>query len=185
MIFFMGILQSCPVLCLLCTFQELGIPFRALGISEMNPAYQNFCKVNHLFEHLHATMEEQTCDAPCLLHSGVDHCSVASGAGGEFQSPTFACFGTPCPPFSPQRPKRFHSGSVQEHHAYMTTFQGAVSFMKRFEPKIAIMEQVEGFDQRFSSDEDETPKTRPGERCNIDVFDFSSKGCVLLQCSFL
>lgn len=32
--------------------------------------------------------------------------------------------------------------------------------MKRFEPKTAIMEQVEGFDQRFSSDEPETPKTR-------------------------
>ena len=150
------------LVCRLCICQELGIPFRAIGISEMNPAYQNFRKENHLFEHLHATMEEQSCGAPCLLHSGVDHCNPAVGADGEFQSPAFACFGTPCPPFSPQRPKRFHRGSVQEHHAYMTTFQGAVSFMKRFEPKTAIMEQVEGFDQRFSSDEHETPKTRPG-----------------------
>ena len=94
----------------------------------------------------------------------------------SFRALPLHALGLHVPPF-PLRPTRFHKGSVQEHHAYMTTFQGAVSFMKRFEPKTAIMEQVEGFDQRFSSDEPETPKTR------LDVLRICA-ATVLLQCSF-
>lgn len=71
-----------------------------------------------------------------------------------------ACFGTPCPPYSTQRPKRFSDGAVKDHPSFNTTFVGAYNFLFKYEPMVAIMEQVEGFDLRFASGTDETPRDR-------------------------
>lgn len=87
------------------------------------------------------------------------------------RSPRLLIMGTPCDPFSSQRPKWFHCGSVKDHGHYRTTFGSAYEMLQVLELVLAVMEQVAGFDKPYSTDEDFTPKQRPGplmgNRCGI------------------
>lgn len=69
-------------------------------------------------------------------------------------------YGTPCTPFSKQRAKRHVSGSVISHDKYQVTFEEALGWMAEFLPKASTMEQVRGFNEKISVDEDETPMER-------------------------
>ena len=84
---------------------------------------------------MHESLEEQV----------EDIADVADSDSGAM----LACFGTPCPPYSTQRPKRFSDGTVKDHPSFNTTFVGAYNFLFKYEPMVAIMEQVEGFDLRL------------------------------------
>ena len=91
--------------------QALGIDFHCHGISETNMSYLAFCEHNHSCDHMHGSLESQMKDERCLLHSsetGRACCVLPHGVD-------FLCMGTPCPPFSRQRPKRFASGTVKQH----------------------------------------------------------------------
>ena len=71
-----------------------------------------------------------------------------------------AVLGTPCPPFSTQRTKRFKVNSVREHAAYGTTFNSTLAFLETFNPVTAVLEQVAGFDMPESEADETTPLTR-------------------------
>ena len=153
------IILSCELLWF-ALLQELGIPFTCIGISEKDPAYRSFVTNNFPdVKHVHETLQEQSCGAACLLHR-VSGDSFSGCACGPDQPPQLAVLGTPCDPYSRQRPKRFISGSVKTHKDYGTTFSDTYDFLRQHEPKICVMEQVPGFNMPFSSDDDETPKDR-------------------------
>lgn len=140
-------------------YQELGIPFTCVGMAEKNADFQEFLRLNFQPSHLHATIADQTQDAPCLLHPYGETCECSSECGSQ-GSPDLACLGTPCPPFSRARPKRFCDGSVKGHSDYSTTFAGAVAFLTKYEPRVCIVEQVDGFGNPFSASDSECPKDR-------------------------
>lgn len=64
----------------------------------------------------------------------------------EDTAPDLGCIGTPCQPFSRQRTKRHHPGSVQAHKDYNATFKDLLDWLVHFEPKAGFAEQVEGFE---------------------------------------
>lgn len=69
--------------------------------------------------------------------------------------------GTPCNPFSTQRAKRFASGDVKQHVLYKHTFADVFAMLDTYRPATATMEQSFGFDLPFSTEEAETPMSRP------------------------
>ena len=97
-------------------------------------------------------MSEQLRGRPCLSHPH-GSCSIANV--------DYLVFGTPCNPFSTQRPKRFADGSVKSHQLAHHTFQEALDMLQAFEPPTATMEQTEGFGMREDSSTDTTPLERP------------------------
>lgn len=140
--------------------QALGVPFEVMGTSEPNSLYRDYQLANFPgIQHMHSTMEEQHMFSPCNLHPRADECRPCDG-----ESPQLACFGTPCPPFSRQRQKRFASGSVKQHKAFEVTFVDAFRWLQAFEPIVAVMEQVEGFNIKESADVEQTPYARHKSR---------------------
>ena len=156
-------------------FEELGIPYDCKSMSEKCQAFRDFCSSNYPegFEHVYETMEDQAEKGPCLLHP-TGECKV--------ESVDLACFGTPCDPYSRQRPKRWVDGSVKAHEDYGTTFQASVNLLKAYEPKVAIMEQVDGFDMKYGGDDDATPLSRPVASCSLRR---SVQASLFLVCVFL
>lgn len=140
------------------SLQALGIPFRSLGTSEPNASYRAYQILNTpSIEHMHCKMDEQAEGFPCQLHPAAGACFP-----GESQSPQIAVFGTPCPPFSRQRAKRFVKNSVEDHSAFSVTFTDTYKWLLVYQPVTAIMEQVLGFDCKDSVDsEGPTPYARP------------------------
>lgn len=118
-------------------------------------SYLAFCEHNHSCDHMHGSLESQMKDERCLLHSaetGRACCALPHGVD-------FLCMGTPCPPFSRQRPKRFASGTVKQHRDANTTFMHAGAFLEKYEPRVAVLEQVEGFIMPMAAGETDTPLT--------------------------
>jgi hypothetical protein len=135
--------------------QELGLGFATLSCSEPNTSFQRFVLANHSPMHFHSTMNHQTAGCACVLHPLAESCAADPGVVNV------AVFGTPCPPFSTQRAKRRVDGSVQAHAAYLTTFEDSISWLSKFEPITACMEQVLGFDMAVSTSDSSTPMNRP------------------------
>ena len=138
--------------------QALEIPFTCCGVSEPNLVYQDFEKANHAacVEHMHNTMSDQTVGAGCLLHPKSEECNLGQGH-------SLAVFGTPCPPFSTMRTKRFQEGSVKSHQLHDVTFKESVQWLQSFRPAAAILEQVAGFDKPEVAGGHHTPLHRsPG-----------------------
>ena len=109
---------------------------------------------NHKVEHVHPTFAEQNAGKPCILHPHSPSCARPVNAD-------LGVFGTPCDPFSLQRGKRFHDGSVKQHALYSVTFTDALNFLlDPGAPKAVIMEQVEGFNEPESDSESEIPMNR-------------------------
>ena len=73
--------------------------------------------------------------------------------------------GSPCPPFSTQRPKRFSDGAVKAHAQFDLTMEQVIALYALYEPEKAVLEQVWGFCMPFCSGSDETPKSRQGSIC--------------------
>lgn len=118
-------------------------------------SYLAFCEHNHSCDHMHGSLESQMKDERRLLHSsetGRACCVLPHGVD-------FLCMGTPCPPFSRQRPKRFASGTVKQHRDANTTFMHAGAFLEKYEPRVAVLEQVEGFIMPMAAGETDTPLT--------------------------
>ncbi|CAE7556051.1 unnamed protein product [Symbiodinium sp. CCMP2592] len=120
---------------------DLGIDFKVVSVSDPCRAYREFCCANHdSIEHVHLNMSDQIHGAACEKHSHAESCVI-------HDEPMLAVLGTPCPPFSVQRAKRFKSGTVKHHKSYNTTFESALLFLETFNPVTAVLEQVPGFDQ--------------------------------------
>ena len=130
--------------------QALRVPYRAVGTSEPNPEFREYQALNHEgIEHMHLTMEDQHRARPCTLHKHAESCDPCASLPGG--CPQLAVFGTPCPPFSRQRTKRFAENSVREHQAFAVTFEDTFKWLQKFEPITALMEQVKGFNARESA----------------------------------
>ena len=72
----------------------------------------------------------------------------------------FGICGAPCDPFSRQRSKRFHDGSVKDHSDYGVLMTETINFYKKYEPHAGIVEQVFGFKMACSSSDRETPMNK-------------------------
>lgn len=145
-----------------CCHQELGIAFDILSVSESNRGYRKFLEVNFgdRIRHMFEDFQDQIDGKPCLLHQG--QCLSCTGCGNSVEPADLAVLGTPCRPFSRQRTKRWANGSVQSHQHFKTTFSTAYNFLEVKNPQCCILEQVEGFDAPFSSEDPVTPKQRQG-----------------------
>ena len=138
----------------LAAWQALDIPFKAMGASEPNMMFRSIIQRNVDVAHLHGTMLEQTQGKPCTLHKGSCGCSM--------QVCDLCIFGTPCPPFSCQRVKRYQSGSVVDHPLAEITFRDARE-MILFGHRCVVMEQVAGFERPEEAGGGlTTPLKRPG-----------------------
>ena len=110
--------------------------------------------------HFFSTVADQIAGEDCSYHS-----SGAPVICSEPTAPDLGCIGSPCQPFSRQRVKRHHPGSVQAHKDYDTTFTDLVDWLVHFEPKAGFAEQVEGFelpDLKTSANK-VTPLDRPAQ----------------------
>ena len=124
-------------------WQALGIPYVAKGASEPNAVFRKVLQANFCPEHMHRTMREQLSEDPCLCHPDARNCKI--------EACDLAVFGTPCPPFSSQRVKRFQDGSVAQHNLTSITTQDAMDMLCDVGHKAVIMEQVAGFDKAESA----------------------------------
>lgn len=136
------------------TFEALGIPYELVGASEINPSFRSVIQANFTVKHLHNTMKDQVDSAACLLHrDSCDSCRLTPC--------DLAIFGTPCPPFSEQRTKRYRSGSVKEHPLTRVTMEDARDMIVLGGHKAVVMEQVQGFDRaEVAGDAEFTPMRR-------------------------
>ena len=147
--------------------QALGIPFVVLSASDPNMKCRAFVEANypdHAPPHWFADISEQYDGKACTKHpygTGCDACSVGS------QGLDFAITGSPCHPFSVQRSERLRGVNIQEHSEYHTTMSSLLRWSKCFEPKVWVMEQVEGFDMPVQQKNsmtrpEQTPLQKPG-----------------------
>ena len=140
--------------------QLLGFRFQSISASDLKPESYEMIRENfHDLTHFYMSMDDQTRGTGCVH-------SKASGCAGfmpnfHVESPDLGITGTPCQPFSRQRVKRSAPGSVAGHKAYDTTFTDLVCWLHSFEPKVAIVEQVEGMDIRESSACPTSPLQQP------------------------
>ena len=110
-------------------------------------------EANFAVEHMHASLDAQTDGQICLKH--------------RLQSKGCLCFdcslgiaGTPCKPYSLQRPKRFADGSVKGHRDHKLTESELVSWLAQTCPEAGFFENVPGWDMPEHVDEAETPMAR-------------------------
>eukprot|EP00439_Symbiodinium_sp_Y106_P008465 s6826_g1.t1 len=122
------------------TPQALEIPFVPVGAANTNDRFRAYvqCTVHEPVRHFHASMEDQVSGVCCTLHGGQDGCAVEAAGVVDI-----AVAGSPCPPFSMQRSKRFLDGTVEQHPLFYVTDDILPKWLVRFEPKFAVLEQVQ------------------------------------------
>ncbi|CAE7926006.1 unnamed protein product, partial [Symbiodinium necroappetens] len=135
----------------------LEIPFVPVGAADINDRFRAYvrCTVREPVSHFHASMEDQVSGVCCTLHRGQAGC-IGEPAGVV----DIAVAGSPCPPFSMQRSKRYLDGSVEQHPLYYVTDDILPRWLVRFEPKFAVLEQVMGFDRPTEAGQSVTPLQR-------------------------
>ena len=161
----------CWMLTLLC-LQALGVDYQVVSASEIVPSYRAWCDDNFpgKFSHFYKSMDSQ------LEGSGL--CELCSKSelvrllGDKVCKPKeslrpnsfveLMVSGSPCDPFSIQRSKRWHDGSVNHHYQFDITMKSVVQMYLEYEPEKGILEQVWGFTMPFAAGSCETPKERQG-----------------------
>ena len=120
-----------------------------LSASEANPNFRQFFLENNkpgTFGHVHRLVEDQVKGSPCELHPTAKKCrALMMESKSELTEVDLMCSGSPCDPYSTQRSTRFSTGSVGSHCDYQTTFKHIVAAYMTFNPKVGIVEQVQGF----------------------------------------
>lgn len=116
--------------------------------------FRQFIAANYETKHLHKTFSDQNDCKACTLHAPGSSC-------GRPKHVDLAIMGTPCDPFSEQRAKRYHDGTVRHHPLYDVTFKDAMHLLtSRNSPNAVILEQVLGFNKGETRTDDSTPMTR-------------------------
>ncbi|CAE7654418.1 unnamed protein product [Symbiodinium sp. CCMP2456] len=136
-------------------FKALEIPFVCVGASDTDSGCREFLMLNHgaVIQHMHSAMHDQTEGRPCHFHKDAESCKLGKGH-------SIGVFGTPCPPYSQMRSKRYVTGSVKAHSSYSVMFTEAILWLQEHCPCVAVLEQVPGFDHRESDDVARTPLSR-------------------------
>ena len=111
----------------------------------------------------------------CCLCKGSLLGSNPCKASDDGQQVDILFTGSPCPPFSTQRVKRFQPGAVVEHSLYRVTDTAVQRLILQEEPKKMVLEQVWGFCLPYDTTTSETPK----DRCPMIPF-----WCLLFFCNF-
>ena len=140
--------------------QAFGINFRCLSCSEPTEKFREFALANHsdVIQCFYRTMGEQSLQKTCALHTE----STCSSQRSREQADLLV-FGTPCPPFSTQRPDQMKRSSydvVKSHRLYTVTFEESLALLESVEPKAAILEQVSGFGMAAHDMDTSSPKDR-------------------------
>ena len=150
-----------------------------LSASDPNLKCRAFVEANypqnvplHWFEDIDSQREGKACTKH-PYGTGCDPCSV--GCNGL----DFAISGSPCHPFSTQRCDRFQG--VTSHHEYSTTMSSLLKWSQHFQPKVWVMEQVEGFDMPMKKN-DPNPGQTPLRRLG-PWYIWVLQGCVVVECS--
>ncbi|CAK9112795.1 unnamed protein product [Durusdinium trenchii] len=133
-------------------FTALGIPFQLCGVADVNKDFRQIIEANYKPSHSWSLMQDQISCQACLKHADSMACEMASCLDVWVS-------GTPCPPFSEQRPRRFNVGSVEAHPLYSVTFESAIDAVKQGH-KAYIFEQVKGFGKPYDMSTSETPLER-------------------------
>ena len=141
-----------------------------MSASELVAAYRELCELNYggKFTHFFDDVAKQ--------HAGKEACCFCSGTLAaqlsgpcrpllelERQEVDIMFTGSPCPPYSTQRTKRYVEGSVKAHPAFETTMTHVISLIKAYKPFRVVFEQVWGFAQPEVKGGRQTPKDRPGK----------------------
>ena len=138
--------------------QALNINFNVMSASDPDYKCLQFLQANFpnkLPTHWYRDMKSQ-CSGQhsCLRHPFARTCDPCP------VDPDLGICGTPCHAFSTQRCTRFKPGSVEAHAECDIAFGEFLSWLKRFQPKVQIFEQVTGFSMPFNSQTSETPLQR-------------------------
>ena len=136
-----------------------------LSASDTCSSYRQFCLRNHVgrFEHFYSSLAIQVAGrTTCELCQGSLSSQIVGACQAGHESVQLLVTGSPCDPFSQLRSKRFADGSVAGHGQFNITMMEVISLYTRYEPLVAIFEQVRGFGMPFSAGGTETPKSRQG-----------------------
>ena len=139
---------------------------------------------SHKPTHWFADIEAQVAGAPCARHK------YSTGCTASPVTADVGILGSPCHPYSTQRTGRWKSGSVEDHREFQVGMQQFMGWLRRFEPKVQVFEQVLGFNMPFNSQTTETPLTRQPGCSKILRCIFWRCSCMLpsldtLHCSLL
>ena len=147
----------------------LGIPFTAVGASEINETARKIIMANHPPTHLHETLRDQVEHQTCRLHG---QCQQKCG----MQESDLCVCGSPCPPFSTFRSKRFLEDSVRNHELTDTTMIDARDMLLHGQHKAFILEQVPGFDKAETARDSSqpTPLRRRAHNCLVEMLSWLS-----------
>ncbi|CAE7475668.1 unnamed protein product [Symbiodinium sp. CCMP2592] len=124
----------------------LGVPAEFLSAADLNGDCQKIILANYQSDvcHLHPGMAEQISGSACMLHRDAT-------CGCSCQGAEFAVSGTPCPPYSDQRHKRFHDGSVKAHPQDKITAELLVTWLVTLNPQAGLQENVTGWNKLDTS----------------------------------
>ena len=129
-----------------------------MSVSEPKKCCQAFVAANvSQPTHWFATMEDQTANKACKLHPR----SLATGGCRAMpEQADLGMAGTPCHPFSSQNAARFQVGAVEDHPEYGVAMSSFLAWLRQFEPRCTVFEQVPGFRMPFSKGSSDTPMSR-------------------------
>ena len=148
------------------------MPAEFLSAADWSSDCQKMILANYQSElcHLHYGMDEQMSGSACMLHrEATGGCSCA---GAEF-----AVSGTPCPPYSDQRPKRFHDGSVKSHPQDAITAELLVTWLGTLQPQAGLQENVTGWNKVEASSNQPTATSMSRHTVCVVWSVFSRSAC--------
>ncbi|CAE7348781.1 unnamed protein product [Symbiodinium microadriaticum] len=127
------------------------MPAEFLSAADWNNDCQKMILANYQSElcHLHYGMEEQISGSACMFHREASGGCSCAGAD-------FGVSGTPCPPYSDQRYKRFHDGSVKSHPQDSVTAELLVRWLATLQPRAGLQENVTGWNKTDTNNQPDT-----------------------------
>ena len=141
--------------------QALGFQYSVMSAAEPDQKCRDFVYQNcdrpptHWFPTIQAQMQSMESQRACVCHPwSADGCCAAP------ETADLGIMGAPCHPFSTQRAKRYVTGSVAQHPEYDVMCQQVIRWLEVFEPRVVVLEQVEGFDEPEDKNDESTPFRR-------------------------
>ena len=129
----------------------LRIPYECVSASDSDPDCRAFMRANYPPTYMHTDWATQRESCP---------------ARSMFGKLDFFMMGTPCPPYSKMRHKRFANGSVSQHPQFYQT-EDLIMWLKAFEPGAGCLEQVDGFRMGEDCSDMSSPLERQGHLTTV------------------
>ena len=124
---------------------------------------------SHSVSHVVPSIEAMTAtETDCSMHG--PECDPGMGDPRNPPQVDVLCVGIPCPPYSPQRPKRWEDGSVKSHPQFKTA-EEVQELIHTLKPACFICEEVVGWDRAESTAKKDEPTP-----CEVFKKDINKKG---------